>query len=358
VAGEGTTARGELSLEEPAATIGAAVDAVDPGAERAAGENFPVALKILPTSRRRYLMAVYRFARTTDDIGDQAPPHQRLRLLDDLEADVRCLYARPGADGPGERRNAGRGDADEPEGQLGRGEADRRGPDEGEADRRGPDEGGGPGRGRPGGGAEPVSQVERGLRPAVTECAIPMQPFLDLIEANRQDQVVSRYRTFDELLGYCRLSANPVGRIVLHVFGSFSERRAELSDSICTGLQLAEHWQDVAEDLRAGRIYLPGQDLAAFGCSEQDLALPSAPRQVRELMAFETARAAGLLDAGAPLIGTLRGAARLAVAGYVAGGRAALAAIAGAGHDVLRQTPRPGRRRLAGELLLAYARGR
>jgi squalene synthase HpnC len=320
VAGDGRTARGELGLEEPAATVGAAVDAVDPGAGRAAGENFPVALKILPTSRRQHLMAVYRFARTTDDIGDQAPPDQRPMLLDGLEADLRRLYARLGA----EREGTGLGD--------------------------GPDQGGG--------GAEPRSSVVGGLGPAVAECAIPIQPFLDLIEANRQDQVVSRYPAFDDLLGYCRLSANPVGRIVLYVFGCFTEQRAELSDAICTGLQLAEHWQDVAEDLRAGRIYLPGEDLDAYGCTEPDLAQASAPAKVRELMAFETRRARELLDAGAPLIGTLRGAARLAVAGYVAGGRAALAAITAAGHDVLRETPRPGKRRLAGELILAYARGR
>ena len=322
MAGDGTTARGELGLQEPAATIGAAVDAVDPGAERAAGENFPVALKILPTSRRRHLMAAYRFARTTDDIGDQAPPDQRLALLDDLEADLRRLYA--GQDGAPGHGAAGQGAA-------GQGAADVE---------------------------APRSQVVRGLGPAVAECAIPMQPFLDLIEANRQDQVVSRYPAFDDLLGYCRLSANPVGRIVLYVFGCFTQPRAELSDSICTGLQLAEHWQDVAEDLRAGRIYLPGEDLDAYGCTEQDLAQASAPPKVRELMAFETRRARELLDAGAPLIGTLRGAARLAVAGYVAGGRAALAAITAAGHDVLRETPRPGKRRVAGELILAYARGR
>jgi squalene synthase HpnC len=326
VAGDGTTARGELSLQEPAATIGAAVDAVDPGAGRAAGENFPVALKILPTSRRRHLMAAYRFARTTDDIGDQAPPDQRLALLDDLEADLRRLYA--GQDGTPGQGAAGQGAAgQEAAGQEAAGEA-------------------------------PRSQVVRGLGPAVAECAIPMRPFLDLIEANRQDQVVSRYPAFDDLLGYCRLSANPVGRIVLYVFGCFTQPRAELSDSICTALQLAEHWQDVAEDLRAGRIYLPGEDLDAYGCTEQDLAQASAPPKVRELMAFETRRAGELLDAGAPLIGTLRGAARLAVAGYVAGGRAALAAITAAGHDVLRETPRPGKRRVAGELILAYARGR
>jgi squalene synthase HpnC len=332
VAGDGTTARGELGLQEPAATVDAAVDAVDPGAGRAAGENFPVALKILPTSRRRHLMAVYRFARTTDDIGDQAPPDQRLMLLDALEADLRRLYAGLGAE---EKRGT---------------------PVPGDGGVPGPGDGDDPGHG--GDGAEPQSLVVRGLGPAVSECAIPMQPFLDLIEANRQDQVVSRYPSFDGLLGYCRLSANPVGRIVLYIFGCFTEPRGELSDSICTGLQLAEHWQDVAEDLRAGRIYLPGEDLDAYGCTEQDLAQASAPPKVRELMAFETRRARELLDAGAPLIGTLRGAARLAVAGYVAGGRAALAAITAAGHDVLRETPRPGKRRLAGELILAYARGR
>jgi squalene synthase HpnC len=276
-----------------------------PGAGRASGENFPVALRLLPTHRRTYLMAVYGFARTTDDIGDRAPREQRSGLLDELEADLRRLYAGRGGDGAGAR-----------------------------------------------------TRVVRTLAPAVTDCGIPMQPFLDLIQANRQDQVITRYQTFTELLDYCRLSANPVGRIVLHVFGSFSERQAELSDSVCTALQLAEHWQDVAEDLRAGRIYVPAQDMAEFGCTEEDLSQASAPPQVRALIAAETQRAKVMLESGAPLIGTLHGAARVAVAGYVAGGRAALAAIAAAGHDVLRSTPVPGKRRLAAELILACARGR
>jgi len=345
VARDETRVRGGLRLEEepgapPAAAVraaapearcgadavdaeaGAAVDAVDPGAARAAGENFPVALRLLPSSRRHYLMAVYGFARTTDDIGDQAPPAQRGLLLDDLEADLLRLYARPGGEPPGQACGL--------DGEGGAG-GDR---------------------------AEPRSRVVRALGPAVSECGIPMQPFLDLILANRQDQVVARYETFEELMGYCRLSANPVGRIVLHVFGCFSERRAEMSDSVCTALQLAEHWQDVAEDLRAGRIYLPGQDMVAFGCTEEDLAQPSASPQVRALIEFEAARAKTLLDAGAPLIATLRGAARTAVAGYVAGGRAALAAIAAADHDVLRGAPLPRKRRLAAELALAFARGR
>jgi squalene synthase HpnC len=306
VASDGTGVGGGPRLEaRAAASVAAAVDAMDPGAARASGENFPVALRLLPTGRRRYLMAAYGFARTTDDIGDLAPREQRIGLLDELEADLRRLYASPGGEAAGAR-----------------------------------------------------TRVVRALAPAVTDCGIPMQPFLDLIQANRQDQVISRYRTFSDLLDYCRLSANPVGRIVLHVFGRFSEPRAELSDSVCTALQLAEHWQDVAEDLRAGRIYLPAQDMDEFGCTEEDLSQASAPPQVRALIAAETARAKVMLDAGAPLIGALRGAARVAVAGYVAGGRAALAAIAAADHDVLRATPRPGKRRLVTELILAYARGR
>jgi squalene synthase HpnC len=342
VAHDRTTVSGEFRLgEEPAVAAGAAVDAVDPGAGRAAGENFPVALRLLPASRRQYLMAVYGFARTADDIGDQAPPDQRARLLDELEADLRRLYAgRDGARGPG-----GPGSDGDPGDQSHTGTRARA-------------DGDGPPPTLGGDGAEPRSHVVGALGPAVTDCGIPMQPFLDLVQANRQDQVVSRYQTFEDLLGYCRLSANPVGRIVLYVFGSFSRQRAELSDSICTALQLAEHWQDVAEDLGAGRIYLPAQDMDTFGCTKQDLAQPSAPPQVRALIAFETRRARALLDAGAPLIGTLRGAARAAVAGYVAGGRAALAAIAAADHDVLRVTPRPRKRRVAAELALAYARGR
>ncbi|HEV2242209.1 MAG TPA: squalene synthase HpnC [Streptosporangiaceae bacterium] len=303
---------------QPAAAATDAADEANLLAGQAAGENFPVALRLLPARHREHLMAVYGFARTVDDIGDEAPPTQRPHLLDELEADLRRLYASYGPTGTGSGGASGSGGDDE----------------------------------------EPRSRVVRSLAATVTDCAIPMQPFLDLILANRQDQVVSRYATFTDLLGYCRLSANPVGRIVLYVFDSFTPGRAELSDSVCTALQLAEHWQDVAEDLRAGRIYVPAADMETYGCTQQDLAQASAPPSVRALMAFETGRARTMLDAGAPLIGMLRGAGRVAVAGYVAGGRAALAAIAAADHDVLRATPRPRRRRLAGELILAYARGR
>jgi len=270
---------------------------------QAADENFPVALRLLPRRHRQHLAAVYGFARSADDMGDEAPPGERLRLLDELDADLSRLYAGPGGEPP----------------RLG---------------------------------------VIQALAPAVAQCAIPAQPFRDLIQANRQDQQVTRYQTFDELLAYCRLSANPVGRIVLHVFGAATSRRERLSDLVCTALQLAEHWQDVAEDLRAGRVYLPGKDLAAYGVTEADLAALSASSRVRALIAFEVRRAGDLLDQGAPIVGTLRGFARAAVAGYVAGGRAALAAIKVSGCDVLAATPRPRNRRVAAQLLRAYVTGR
>jgi squalene synthase HpnC len=272
----------------------------------ASGENFPVALRVLPERHRRHLGALYCFARLTDDLGDEArqagesDAAVRLRLLDELTSDVHRIYQ----------------------------------------------------------GQTPKSPVMQQLAVTVAECDVPAQPLLDLIEANRQDQRVTRYQTYDELARYCELSANPVGRIVLYIFGAATPARIELSDRICTALQLAEHWQDVAEDLANGRIYLPADDLARFKVTESDLAVPSAGPGVRELMRFETDRARRLLDQGAPLVGTLRGAARLAVAGYLAGGRAALAAIGAQRYDVLSATARPRKPRLLAELAKAYTRGR
>ena len=317
--------RGPAAAYLDAEAIGSAA------AEQARGENFPVALRVLPARYRRHLQAVYGFARAVDDMGDEAPPEDRLRLLDELEADLGRLYRGLGAAAPSPGAGAPLRPAP-PAAAVPPDAAD--------------------------GEQLPRIGVVRALAPVVTGCGVPEQPFTDLIRANRQDQVVTRYATAADLYGYCELSANPVGRIVLHVFGAFTPERAILSDRVCTALQLAEHWQDVAEDLRAGRVYLPAEDMARFGCTEADLAASTAAPQVRALMAFEVQRARRLLDDGAPLVGNLRGAARVAVAGYVAGGRAALAAIAGAGHDVLRATPRPHRGRLVREVLRAYAVGR
>ena len=284
-----------------------------------------MALRLLPGRYRRRLEAVYGFARAVDDMGDEAPPGERARLLDALEADLGRLYQFQ--------------DPALHEGPAGD-------PVPAPASSPGPAEAG------------PQIGVVRALAPVVGACAIPQQVFADLIRANRQDQVVSRYPAFSDLVDYCQLSANPVGRIVLHVFGAATPERMILSDRVCTALQLAEHWQDVAEDFRAGRIYLPGEDLERFGVAESDLAAATAGPQLRALMAFEVERARQLLDEGAPLVGNLRGSARVAVAGYVAGGRAALTAITNAGHDVLCATHKPRRSRLAREMLRAYAAGR
>jgi squalene synthase HpnC len=291
------------SLQAAASLRGTAASLSAVMSGKAAAENFPVALRLLPRRYGQQLMAVYVFARTVDDVGDEAPPAERMGLLDGLDEDLTRLY-----------------------------------------------------------GEAPAGEVRHpavaGLARVVTDCRIPAQPFRDLIAANRQDQVVTRYETFDDLLGYCQLSANPVGQIVLQVFGSYTPARAELSDAICSGLQVVEHLQDVAEDYRAGRIYLPAADMRAHGCSEQDLAGTTAPPHVRRLIAAEAARAAELLATGAPLIGQLRGWARVAVAGYLAGGRAALAAIVAADYDVLRATPRPAKSRTLRELVSALVRGR
>jgi squalene synthase HpnC len=289
---------------DPAALAG---DSREVLAGKAATENFPVALRLLPRRYRARLMAVYNFARTVDDVGDEAPADQRLRLLDELDVDLARLYGARGVSTPG---------------------------------------------------SQPRYPSVRGLADVVADCGIPQQCFRDLIEANRQDQVVSRYETFEELLGYCALSANPVGRIVLYIFGGSTPERAVLSDAICSGLQIVEHLQDVAEDFRAGRIYIPDADMRSHGCTEDDLGAPVASPQLRRLIAFEVARAAALIDSGAPLVRQLRGAARVAVAGYIAGGRAAIGSIALAHYDVIAATSKPTKGQTARELAALLVRGR
>jgi squalene synthase HpnC len=249
--------------------------------EQAGRENFPVASRLLPREDREHLLAVYGFARLVDDLGDEAPG-DRGRLLDWLEAELDRAYD---------------------------------------------------------GSARHPLMVRLGR--TIRARALPREPFLRLIAANRQDQTVSRYRTFADLAAYCELSANPVGHLVLHVLRAATPERMRRSDDVCTGLQLTEHWQDVAEDLRRGRVYLPQEDMERFGCLEEDLRASRPSPAFRRLMAFEVARARGLLDRGAPLAGNLGGRAGFAVAGFVAGGRAALDAIERAGFDVLGRAPRP-----------------
>ncbi|MEU4685929.1 squalene synthase HpnC [Streptomyces xinghaiensis] len=270
--------------------------------EKAAHENFPVAPFFLPRPWRADLMAVYGYARLVDDIGDgdlapggtdaallgAAPGAggDRLALLDAVETDLRRVFT-------------------------------------------------------PGG--SPRHPLLRALAPAVRRHRLTPGPFLDLIAANRRDQHVHRCPRYEDLLAYCELSANPVGRLVLAVTGTTSPERVRRSDAVCTALQITEHLQDVAEDLARGRVYLPAEDMERFGVREDDLRRPTGNARVRALVRHEADRARALLDEGAPLVGSVSGRLKLLLAGFVAGGRAALAAIAAAGHDVLPGPPRPTR---------------
>ncbi|MDQ0936791.1 squalene synthase HpnC [Streptomyces turgidiscabies] len=275
--------------------------------DKAADENFPVAPFFLPAAWRTDLMAVYGFARLVDDIGDGdlapggadarllgvAPEDadDRLVLLDAFEADLCRVF-----DGV------------------------------------------------------PHHPLLRRLQPTVRRRALTPGPFLGLIAANRQDQLVKRYETFDDLLAYCELSANPVGRLVLAVTGTATPERVRRSDAVCTALQIVEHLQDVAEDLGRDRIYLPAQDMNRFHVREPDLAAPTAGASVRALIAYEAERAQGLLNEGTPLVGSVHGRLKLLLAGFVAGGKAALRAIAAAEYDVLPGPPKPGRIQLLREV--------
>ncbi|MFF4209293.1 squalene synthase HpnC [Streptomyces sp. NPDC001796] len=275
--------------------------------DKAADENFPVAPFFLPKAWREDLMAVYGFARLVDDIGDGdlAPggsdarllgvsPEEaadRLILLDAFEADLRRVFD-----------------------------------------------------------ATPRHPLLRRLQPTVRRAGLTPEPFLGLIAANRQDQLVKRYETYDDLLAYCELSANPVGRLVLAVTGTSTPERVRRSDAICTALQIVEHLQDVAEDLGRDRVYLPAADMKRFHVQEADLATPTAGASVRALVAYEAERARDLLNEGAPLVGSVHGRLKLLLAGFVAGGRAAIHAIAAAHYDVLPGPPKHGKLRLLREV--------
>ncbi|WP_107097918.1 squalene synthase HpnC [Streptomyces atriruber] len=273
---------------------------------KAADENFPVAPFFLPRSWRDDLMAVYGVVRLIDDIGDGdlAPGAAHARHLG-LDAD---------ADGPLTLLDAVAVDL-----------------------------------GKVFDGGDPGHPLVRALRPAAERGTLTAAPFLALIEANRQDQLVTRYETYDDLVAYCALSANPIGRLVLAITGTETPERVRRSDAVCTGLQIVEHIQDVAEDLRRGRIYLPVEDMKRFHVSESDLALPTAGASVRALVAFEVERARGLLNEGTPLVGSVHGRLKLLLAGFVAGGRAAAGAIVTAGYDVLPGPPKPTKPRLLRE---------
>jgi squalene synthase HpnC len=248
-------------------------------AARAAGENFAVVSLLAPRLARPHLRAVYGFARLVDTLGDEAEG-DRLALLAELERQL---------EGP------------------------------------------------------PATVLMERVHETIAARSLPLEPFRRLIEANRIDQERSRYETWEDVCGYCTYSADPVGRLVLGIYGRADEPElVAMSDSVCTGLQLVNFLQDPPRDLALGRVYLPQEDLRRFGVADADLAGPLT-EPVAALLRFEAERARGLLEAGLPLRKALGGRPGLAVALYARGGLAALAALERAGFDVFSSRPAPTR---------------
>ena len=233
---------------------------------QAGSENFPVASPLFPAHLRPHLMNIYGFARLVDDIGDEAAG-DRATLLDWLDSELDAVYA----------------------------------------------------RGRP---HHPL--MER-LAQTVGRFDLPRAPFDKLVQANRQDQVVNRYATFKDLAAYCALSANPVGELVLRICGAASTERLRLSDSVCTGLQLVEFWQDLGEDSAKDRVYVPLEDLNRFGVGVDELMAGEGGEPFLRLMRFEAERTRELLVQGRVLGRTFRGRLSWAIRMFAAGGLAALA---------------------------------
>jgi squalene synthase HpnC len=246
---------------------------------RAGGENFPVASLLAPRAARPHLRAVYGFARLVDTLGDEAEG-DRDALLDALEREL---------DGP------------------------------------------------------PTVPIMVRLHETIAACGLPREPFARLIEANRRDQRTSRYETWADVREYCTYSADPVGRIVLGIYGRGDEPElVAASDDVCTGLQLVNFLQDPPRDLALGRVYLPQEDLRRHGVVDGDLAGPWSER-VAALLAFEADRARPLLERGIGLAAALGGRTGRSVALFARGGLAGLDALERAHWDVFTGRPAPSR---------------
>ncbi len=261
-------------------------------------ENFSVATWFLPPKLRPHFHSIYAYCRISDDLGDEVgDPAQSLALLDQWEQELNACYQ-----------------------------------------------------------GEPRHPVFVALRETVRACDIPRHEFSDLLTAFRQDQSVRRYQTFEDLLGYCRYSANPVGHLVLYACGYRDAERQQLSDCTCTALQLANFWQDVIVDYAKGRVYLPLESLRRFGVSEQDIAQRRATPQFLELMRFEVARAREWFERGLPLAKKVNRELAIDIELFSRGGQEILNAIERQGYDVLRRRPVISRPRKLWLVLRAAAR--
>jgi squalene synthase HpnC len=256
-------------------------------------ENFSVLSWFLPRALRPHFSSVYAFCRSTDDLGDEgsATTDERLARLDAWETDLRRCFCQH---------------------------------------------------------ETPEHPYLTALRETIQAYHLPPEPFLRLIEANRMDQRQQRYPTYADLLCYCKHSANPVGQLVLMLYGYRDSERQRCSDAICTALQLTNFWQDIPSDYHERhRVYLPQEDMARFGVSESELALGKATPAFRSLLAFEVERARVFFHEGWPLLKSLPALPRRAVALFALGGLEVLAALERIGYDVFTQRPTLSRRRKA-----------
>ena len=246
-------------------------------------ENFPVASILLPKRLRWPVSVIYRFARTADDFADEGdlPPAARLAALDDYRAELARIESAAPSGLP----------------------------------------------------------LFVDLAAVIRDHRLPIGLFRDLLDAFSQDVVKHRYATFAEVLDYCRRSANPVGRLLLHLFGAAHAPNLERSDAICSALQLINFWQDLAIDWRKGRVYLPREDLDRFGVSEAQLAAGDTGGGFAALMRFEVARSRAMLESGAPLAVSLRGRVGLELRMIVQGGLRILDKLAALNGDVFGRRP-------------------
>lgn len=244
-------------------------------------ENFSVATWFLPKRLRQHFYNVYAYCRISDDLGDEVgDPQQSLELLDQWETELNACYA-----------------------------------------------------------TNPRHPVFVALAETVKQCGIPKHEFSDLLIAFRQDQTVTRFETFGDVLGYCRYSANPVGHLVLYLCGYGDAERQQLSDFTCTALQLANFWQDVFVDYGKGRIYLPLEDLRRFGVTGDDIAQRRATPQFIALMKFEVERAREWFARGLPLVQKVNRELAIDLELFSRGGQEILNAIERQGYDVLCSRP-------------------
>jgi len=246
-------------------------------------ENFPVASVLLPPALRHPVSVIYRFARSADDFADEgdAPDSCRLAQLDDYRRELGQLES----------------------------------------------------------GARSSTPLFAELGQIVNHYRLPLRLFYDLLDAFAQDVVKNRYADFAELMDYCRRSANPVGRLLLHLFGAATERNLGHSDAICSSLQLINFWQDVEVDWRKNRVYLPQDEMLRFGVSERQIAAGDTSGQWKALMRFQVERARALIQSGAPLGRTLPGRIGLEIRTIVAGGLRILEKIDKVEGDVYHRRP-------------------